>query len=700
MKKIIYLFIFLPVILQAQELLFELQPEAFPVELNGWQMYSPWAGGINYSTPKLCDLDNDLDLDFYCGDERGYVNYFKNIGNPVQPCFEYVTCFLDSLQYPLAISGYGHSDIDFADMDGDGDKDAILGAGYVLIYPNIGNSSQSNFYSEPDTLRDSGSNYVLGPRIAVTDIDADGDNDLFSGVSNGNIRFYENIGSSNNYLFSLTNSNWFNIQVSGGYAHPGFADLDGDDDLDLLVGTGQGKIYYYRNDGNPQVPQLTYVTDNFCSIDVGEDASPELADIDTDGDLDLFVGRSMSSALYFQQGDVFFLENNGTPQSPDFQIVTTNYLVFDSGDNTTPNFIDIDADGDPDLFSGKGDNLLFYRNTGTLNEPAFVFESENFGGISVTAIMPWFVDIDADGDYDLLAGEQAIPGPPGVNLFTNTGTAQIPEFFLTSNDLVPGVFQQSSGLLFPVTIDIDDDCDQDLFVSDMSGGIYLFENIGSSANYQFQFQTDNWQNLDTGIVGTRKFCFYDIDNDNDYDLFINIEAMYNQPWEKNLMFYRNTGTSQSANMVLEIDDMFPELMIWQAGPYLLDIDQDGDGDLFVGDAWGGIRFFRNMEYNSANGEQRKQPYTFTLHQNYPNPFNASTTIRYELGTAGFVSLNIFDITGRAVGALHATPLQNRWMPSGYHEIVWDASGVASGVYLVKLGSGDEVYGVKKLVLIK
>ena len=63
MKKIIYLFIFLPVILQAQELLFELQPEAFPVELNGWQMYSPWAGGINYSTPKLCDLDNDIDLD-------------------------------------------------------------------------------------------------------------------------------------------------------------------------------------------------------------------------------------------------------------------------------------------------------------------------------------------------------------------------------------------------------------------------------------------------------------------------------------------------------------------------------------------------------------------------------------------------------------------------------------------------------------
>ena len=51
-----------------------------------------------------------------------------------------------------------------------------------------------------------------------------------------------------------------------------------------------------------------------------------------------------------------------------------------------------------------------------------------------------------------------------------------------------------------------------------------------------------------------------------------------------------------------------------------------------------------------------------------------------------------------VGALHATPLQNRWMSSGYHEIVWDASDVASGVYLVRLEAGDQSQNVKTILI--
>lgn len=175
------------------------------------------------------------------------------------------------------------------------------------------------------------------------------------------------------------------------------------------------------------------------------------------------------------------------------------------------------------------------------------------------------------------------------------------------------------------------------------------------------------------------FCFYDIDHDHDLDLFYSSSHGGSQPWEKNLRFYRNQGTPQNANIVLEVDDMFPELMIHQAAPYLIDIDLDGDGDLFVGDTWGGIRFFRNQEFSSVADNPKIQPYTFTLHPNYPNPFNAQTVIPFTLDFSGRVSINIYNINGQSVGVQYIEPLQ-----TGMHEFVWNAEGMASGVYLVRL----------------
>jgi len=70
-----------------------------------------------------------------------------------------------------------------------------------------------------------------------------------------------------------------------------------------------------------------------------------------------------------------------------------------------------------------------------------------------------------------------------------------------------------------------------------------------------------------------------------------------------------------------------------------------------------------------------------------------------------VTLEVFDITGRSVGALHATRQQNQWLSAGYHSIVWNAPGVSSGVYLVRLGmmsdSGNPTYTkTRKVMLVK
>ena len=72
---------------------------------------------------------------------------------------------------------------------------------------------------------------------------------------------------------------------------------------------------------------------------------------------------------------------------------------------------------------------------------------------------------------------------------------------------------------------------------------------------------------------------------------------------------------------------------------------------------------------------------------------------YQLSAASYVSLRIFDIAGRSVGAKNLSPLQNQYLSSGYHEIVWDASGVASGVYFVRLSAGEQSKNMKT-VLVK
>ena len=97
------------------------------------------------------------------------------------------------------------------------------------------------------------------------------------------------------------------------------------------------------------------------------------------------------------------------------------------------------------------------------------------------------------------------------------------------------------------------------------------------------------------------------------------------------------------------------------------------------------------------------PSEFALHPNYPNPFNAATTIPFTLNLDGKVKIDIFDITGRSVGVQYIEPLQ-----VGTHEFMWDAEGMVSGVYLVRLIVDGRVptaesrhhAQTRKLVLVK
>ena len=88
------------------------------------------------------------------------------------------------------------------------------------------------------------------------------------------------------------------------------------------------------------------------------------------------------------------------------------------------------------------------------------------------------------------------------------------------------------------------------------------------------------------------------------------------------------------------------------------------------------------------------PITFELFQNYPNPFNPSTNIEFSVPKTGFVTLTVFDITGRLVGAL-----VNEQKTTGKYTVKFDARNLASGLYIYRLQVGNTMI-TKKMTLIK
>jgi photosystem II stability/assembly factor-like uncharacterized protein len=88
------------------------------------------------------------------------------------------------------------------------------------------------------------------------------------------------------------------------------------------------------------------------------------------------------------------------------------------------------------------------------------------------------------------------------------------------------------------------------------------------------------------------------------------------------------------------------------------------------------------------------PQAFRLHQNYPNPFNPTTTIRYELATAGKVSLKVFDVLGREVATL-----VNEERSPGSYSARWDAANIGSGTYFYRLESNGR-REIKKMLLVR
>jgi hypothetical protein len=238
---------------------------------------------------------------------------------------------------------------------------------------------------------------------SLTDIDNDGDFDLLVSEYPGLFEYFENIGTPSSPNFAAPVLGPFGLATPdpGSFSHA-TADLDNDGDLDILIGEYYGTMDYYQNNGTAAIPAYGYAGTNPFGLDsANQQAFPAFGDFDNDGDFDLLVDEYYGSLRYF--------ENVGTASLPNFTTPLQNpFGLTQTGTTSIPAIADVDNDGDLDIFAGNYyGNLAYYQNTGTNVSPSFAAYQLNPFGLTSTAPLaaPTLADLDNDGDIDLLVGD-------------------------------------------------------------------------------------------------------------------------------------------------------------------------------------------------------------------------------------------------------------------------------------------------------
>ncbi|MBO6575884.1 MAG: VCBS repeat-containing protein [Rhodothermales bacterium] len=421
--------------------------------------------------PNLVDIDCDGNIDLFVGLVTGMIKRFESIGYDSErvPRFDLVTERFEDIEIiGERQSRHGANTMTFGDVDGDGDQDLFWGDFFeagVLLIRNRGSCGQASMRGEPapfplnDPIETSGYN---APSAA--DVDGDGDMDMAVGVLGG--AFNANSTTVENlYYLEQTEPERFETRTSqlipmidvGSDSVPRVFDVDGDGDLDFTLANkiepddnSAGRVYVWRNEGG------VYREDGIVALADTFHQTVAPGDLDGDGDLDLLVGKWNRDIAYFRNDD------------GEYTYVAAKYIQLTRGSNSSPRLVDIDADGDLDLFVGEASGTInFYRNEGTTTSPDFQLVSDEYLEIDIgRRSVPAFSDWDGDGDFDLFIGSEL----DGILVFENSGTPMVPEFTARGALDVP-----TPVLVSPEFADMDGDGDEDLVMGGVSGGVVYFE---------------------------------------------------------------------------------------------------------------------------------------------------------------------------------------------------------------------------------
>ena len=392
--------------------------------------------------------------------------------------------------------------------------------------------------------------------------------------------FVEQLTGRQNWFSNIT----WNADVAGfdaDFSSQGIAVAD-------ITGDGLDDIYISRTAPDAPFPQEAFYTSqpnlpyienaqNFHLDDPGQSRGVIFVDIDNDGDFDLFNGNSDGrNHLYENLGNQNFQDITAQAGIADLNRLTTGVLAFDC-----------DNDGDMDLYAvnSRVKNELY------INNGLGHFQLEDRGAddhdeADIPSISASAADFDGDGDVDIFIAKRDAPN----KLYVNNGAGYFTDMASQAGvDLVA----RSNGVVWS---DLDDDGDLDLLISvshsdsDPNPILRVYENRGDGT-----FQ-DISNSLNIPMDGYSAVVS-DFDNDGDPDIITTNEKDYGA-------FYRNDGSWQFS----KLQDTGAEIYAGDVrGAAVFDFDNDGDEDLLAVRSDAFNVFLKN---NLANGNHYLQVNAF------------------------------------------------------------------------------------------
>jgi hypothetical protein len=274
----------------------------------------------------FADIDGDGLSDMVIGNSRSTFNfsqektnltYYKNTGTATNPAFQFIT---DNFASAASLGIPGPLFPAFGDMDGDGDKDMILGTfnGTLNFFTN--NSGTVSFTSANYMGIDVGN----GSTPQIIDVDRDGVLDLIVGEQNGVLNYYRNTGSTINPFFSsIPTANPFgNVNVQAQYYVDGYSVpflYDDSGSYKLLVANMEGNILLFDSiDGNlgGTFHFVDTVFSRYFGYRYGFNCSVSGADLNDDGLTDVLIGLYGGGAqIYYQVDPLLAVNEVSTPAS-------------------------------------------------------------------------------------------------------------------------------------------------------------------------------------------------------------------------------------------------------------------------------------------------------------------------------------------------------------------------------------------------